>query len=746
MLVPQGFDQPLPPHPAHRPPAPIMVVNPMSGPSIVISATFTADAIEPTLAFWMRELAFDYPIRMAPYNQVFQLLLDPAGALAANRDGVNVVLVRFEDWAHAQNGAAPDLARLEADVQHFAASLKTAAQSFAAPLLVCICPASPGFAPDFQSRAEEFVASAAADLSTVHLVTPHEIDALYPVSQPHDPLGEKLGHIPYTPAYFAALGTMVARKIHAVRTPPFKVIALDCDDTLWRGICGEDGPQGVVVDPPRRALQEFILAQHAQGMLLTLCSKNNVEDVLDTFRLHPEMPLRMDHFAAWRVNWSPKAANLAALAEELELGLDSFILVDDNPRECREVEASYPQVLTLALPQRDEEIPEFLRHVWAFDRLRVTEEDRARPAMYAQSLERQRAGKEAASLEDFLRNLQLEVRIAPMSPKDLARVAQLTERTNQMNFTTVRRSESDIQALLESGKAECLTVHVSDRFGSYGLAGAMIFRGGVDAISIDTFLLSCRALGRGVEHRMLAELGRIAQQRGLAAVEARFVRSLRNRPALLFLESAGLQFQSVRGEALLFRFPAEFAAAIQYEPGYRPGPAPRQAAGAAPQPATASRDGIPYARIANELRDVQQIILQIERSGADFSPRGTLVPQSSSPDPPRSDLERQLCLIWSGMLGVEPVGIYDNFFDLGGHSLLAVQLLSRLKEELGIELSLDVVYGADFTVAELAKAIELREIEMAGADRYAALLAEVESLTDEEVRELLAAEGGEAPY
>jgi len=692
----------------------------MSGPSIVISATFTADAIEPTLAFWMRELGFDYRIRIAPYNQVFQLLLDPSGALAANHDGVNVVLARFEDWSPGPG--------IEADIQTFAASLKTAAQSFPAPLLVCICPPS-------ESRMEELVAAAIADLSTVHLVTPREIAALYPVPQPHDPLGDKLGHIPYTPAYFAALGTMVARKIHALRTPPFKVIALDCDDTLWRGICGEDGPQGVVVDPPRRALQEFMLAQHAQGMLLTLCSKNNVEDVLDTFRLHPEMPLRMDHFAAWRINWSSKPANLVALAEELELGLDSFILVDDNPRECREVDAAYPQVLSLALPLHDADIPEFLHHVWAFDRLRVTEEDRARPAMYAQELERQRAEKQSASLQDFLRNLQLEVRIAPMSPKDLARVAQLTQRTNQMNLTTVRRSESDIQALLESGKAECLTVHVSDRFGSYGLAGVMIFRGGVDAILVDTFLLSCRALGRGVEHRMLSALGRIAQERGLAAVETRFVRSQRNRPALLFLESAGLQFQSVRGEALLFRFPAEFAAGIDYEPSA----APQRAAAAVRQPFEASRDGIPYARIANELRTVEQIL---EHTITENARPLTPVP----PEPPRSDLERQLCSIWSSMLNVHPVGIHDNFFDLGGHSLLAVQLLSRLREELGIEMSLEVVYGADFTVAELAKAIELREIEMAGADRYAALLAEVERLSDDEVRELLAGESGEAPY
>jgi FkbH-like protein len=713
----------------------------MPGPSIVISATFTADAVEPVLAFWMRELSFDYGIRMAPYNQVFQLLLDPAGALAANRGGIDVVLVRFEDWARVEQGAAPDLARLEADVRHFVTGLRSAAESFPAPFLVCLCPASPAFeawpaAAEFQQRMEAFVAAALDDRHSVYLLRPREIDEWYPVAQPHDPLGDKLGHIPYTPAYFAALGTALARKIHALRTPPYKVVALDCDDTLWRGICGEDGPQGVVVDPPRRALQEFMLAQHDAGMLLCLCSKNNVEDVLDTFRLHPEMVLQLDHFVSWRINWSPKSVNLAALAEELELGLDSFILVDDNPRECREVDASCPGVLCLALPAREDEIPDFLRHVWAFDRLRVTEEDRTRSEMYAQELERHRAEKQAASLEAFLKSLQLEVRIAPMSPKDLARVAQLTQRTNQMNFTTVRRSETDIQALLQSGRAECLTVHVSDRFGSYGLAGVIVFRAGTGALLIDTFLLSCRALGRGVEHRMLAALGEIARRRGLRTVEARFVRSQRNRPALLFLESVGLQFQSVRGDALLFRFPADFAANVKYEPGH-PAAAASHPPAAAPEPPRLSRNGIRYARIASELRDPEKILARVRAESG--------VPLSAAPPaaPPRTDLERRLCAIWSEMLGVPPVGIHDNFFDLGGHSLLAVQLLSRLKDELGVELSLEVVYGADFTVAELAKAIELRELEMAGADRYAALLAEVESLSDEEVRELLAKEGGE---
>ena len=343
--------------------------------------------------------------------------------------------------------------------------------------------------------------------------------------------------VPYTPVFFVALATAIARKIHAIATPPFKAIALDCDETLWAGICGEDGPRGVVVDAPRRALQEFMAERRRAGMLLALASKNNEEDVTETFRAHPEMPLRLEDFVARRVNWEPKSANLASIAEELGLGLDSFILVDDNPKECTEAQAGCPEALALPLPARAEEIPEFLKHVWAFDRARVTEEDRRRPELYAQQAERAKAERASASLEEFLASLQLEVGIAPMEPAQLARVAQLTQRTNQMNASCVRRTEAEIQALLASGEAECLTVDVKDRFGSYGLTGVIIFRCAGGALVADTFLLSCRVLGRGVEHRMVARLGEIALERGLARVEIPFVAGQRNRPAALFLES-----------------------------------------------------------------------------------------------------------------------------------------------------------------------------------------------------------------
>ena len=540
-----------------------MTFDSVSPPLLAVCATFTAEPIAKTLSFWAAELGWPMEIRFAPYNQVFQQLLDTGGLLAGNRTGVNLVLVRLEDWG---------LANLEEHAGQFLASLRTAAHALPAPLLVCVCPASPAFLADagrreLHARLEQRLTAALAAESTAHAIAMAELNELYPVAEAHDPHADDLGHVPYTAEFFAALGTLAIRKVHALRAPPFKAIVLDCDDTLWKGVCGEDGPQGVVLDPPRRALQEFMAAQQAAGMLLCLSSKNNLEDVLDTFRLNPRMPLGLDHFTAWRIGWEPKAAGIAEMAEELDLGLDSFILVDDNPKECSEVQAAHKELLALPLPADAGEIPVLLRHFWAFDHLRATAADGSRTALYKQQMERGRESRQAASLEEFLQSLQLEVRIAPLAPGELARVAQLSGRTNQMNFTTVRRSESEIQALVAGGEAECLTVHVRDRFGDYGLTGVMIFGAAGDALRIDTFLLSCRALGRGVEHRMLAALGRIAAERGIAAVEAPFVRTARNLPALLFLESVGLPFQRVDAEGRSFRFPAAVAEAIRYKPG-----------------------------------------------------------------------------------------------------------------------------------------------------------------------------------
>jgi FkbH-like protein len=721
---------------------------------VAVSATFTAEPLSLPIEFWMRRLGLDLAVKFAPYHQIFQQLLDPASLLAQNRGGINVVLVRFEDWVRYRSVELLNVETLEETVRYLVSCLRLAAESFSSPLLVSICPSSPGFleAPErasFARGAEESIATSLRGLTNVHFISPAELEALYPVSLPHDPDGDVLGHVPYTPEYFTALGSLLSRKIHALRLVPYKVIALDCDDTLWQGICGEDGPEEVI---PRGALQQFIVAQHDAGMLLCLCSKNNEEDVLETFRCHPDMPLRLEHCIAHRINWAAKSANLAALAGELQLGLDSFVFVDDNPQECAEVQSGRPEVLTLPLPADPSQIPDFLQHVWAFDRIQVTAEDKRRTELYSQRIERTRIEKQAQTLGEFIAALQLETGIAPILPHQLYRVAQLTQRTNQMNLTTVRRSEADLHALLRSGSHECLTVEVSDRFGGYGLTGAAIVEPTPDALIVDTFLLSCRVLGRGVEHRLLARLGELALEKGLRWVDVPFVPTQRNRPALLFLESVGAQYKEPSANGFRFRFPAGAAAGIAYAPASA---LPRfaaepdrsltvaalkrqqlteQRASACGLSASFAATSVDFGYIAANLRTVSQIQEQMRaetRNG---------VAHVTAAAAPRTELERQLAGMWADLLSLPSVGIHDNFFDLGGHSLLAVQLLSRVRQTFRVDLALDVVYGSAFTVAELAKVIEVSQIEQAGADRYAGILAEIEGLSDEEVRALLAQE------
>src|ERR1017187_10258027 len=591
----------------------------------------------------MRELGLPAEIRFAAYNQVFQELLDPAGLLARNAGGVNVVLVRFDDWPAA--GAA-----------EFIDAVRAAAGRISVPLIVVLCPGAVQF--------DDEVRRGVAGLPSVYLLTAAEIAELYPVAEVHDPDGNELGRVPYTPLYFVALATALARKIHAIVAPPFKVAALDCDDTLWAGICGGAGPEGVVLDAPRRWLQEFMAEHRRAGLLLLLCSKNNDEDVAATFRAHPEMPLAPGDFAARRINWDSKAGNLASLADELELGLDTFILVDDNPKEVQEVRAGAPSVLALLLPARAEEIPDFLAHVWAFDRARVTEEDRRRGDMYVQRAERARIARSSASLEDFLASLELEVGIAPMEPAQVDRVAQLTGRTNQMNATCIRRSAAEIERLSE----ECLTVHVTDRFGSYGLTGATA-SGGVFRLSgADAARVSYRVVG--------------------------------------VVDGAPIK-EEARPQAGVGRL--------------KPAP-PMQASGLplvaqTVSPANARAD---YARMASDLRTPEQILAALRATSRRRTSRRDI-------DAPRTQLERDLVALWAELLNVDAVGIHENFFELGGHSLLAVQLLSRVRQIYGVDLSLEVVYSGEFMVAELAKAIDLKEIEQAGGD-YGDLIAELDGL------------------
>ena len=670
--------------------------------TIAVAGTFTTEPVEEPLRFWLDELQIPSQIKFAPFDQVFQQLLDPASVLAGNRHGLNVLFIRLSDWlARAASPNRPPASTvgqaIKQTAHEFVRAIQTAAARGSAPILICFCPSSrlatcnPSIS-QVLAECEETLAGALRNMDGVYVTTTTELSTLYPVADFEDTAGEELGQIPYVPVFFTALATLIARRFHALRRPVVKVIALDCDQTLWDGVCGEDGPLGIRLGPPRKALQQFMRSQQEMGKLLVVCSKNDEADVGAVFDQGPAMPLTRAHFAAWRVNWRSKSENLKSIAEELKLGLDSFVFIDDNPVECAEVEANCPEVLTLQLPEDPTLIPQFLDHCWAFDQVKTTEEDRGRTAMYRQNQLRDQLQAQSMSFAEFLAQLELEVRIATADDTQLPRAAQLTQRTNQFNVTGRRRTESELRQLM--GRHEVWTVSVKDRFGDYGLVGAMIFEVAEQAIVLDSFLLSCRALGRGVEHQMLAHLGDLARQRAAHSVVIPFERLPRNQPALDFLESVGAPFK----RSQQFHFPAEFAAEIVFTPPCQaPAPAKESGTGAT-RPAGAPRKFIQCRTIALESRDVAKIHERIEARRAVRTGRREGLTE------PRSPMERQLCELWQKLLRVEKVGIEEDFFELGGHSLLAVRLFAQIEKMTGRKLPLVTLFQAP-TIAQLASVL-----------------------------------------
>ena len=574
---------------------------------------------------------------------------------------------------------------IEHAFRELVAALKAAAARNPAPFLVCMCEPSPKWASvkantNLVARMGALLADGLAGVSNIHLITPDDIDRRYPRAAAYDEQGDQLGHVPFTRTAYASLGTLLVRRLYSITHAPAKVIVLDCDNTLWKGVVGEDGPMGIEVDAPSVALQKFMVKQNEAGKLICLCSKNNAADVDEVFEKRSDMILSKDHIVRATVNWLPKSQNIQALARELNLGLDSFVFIDDSPVECAEVQARCPEVLTLRLPGNRDEIPAFLEHVWAFDQLEVTQEDAQRAALYADNLEREKFRERASSLGAFIKSLDLTATIGAPSPESLPRAAQLTQRTNQFNFTTIRRSHAELSAVCASGELRCLVTHVKDRFGDYGLVGLQLYGVSPDAITLDTMLLSCRVLGRGVEHQMLSYLGGIAQDESVAEVHVFYEPSAKNAPALRFLEAVGEDYEEARKDHTLYRFPAAYLAELTYEPPESLDETPLASPRRRPSP-TGVVDSQLISEIATDLRDPERVLEQIVKHRAHdrSADLGEYVA-------PTSELERRIAGIWKEILGIDQVGIHDNFFDVGGTSLKAVQVIAQTTRELGVEL------------------------------------------------------------
>lgn len=627
-----------------------------------VAATFTAEPLRPVLERWLHALGVAPEISFAGYNQVFQQLLDPSSLLSDNPGGLNVLLVRPRDIGIDTPQSADFAAK------DFVRALESAAARSGVPVLLLACPsASDGSTEALFAKALHHGAKSLPGLTMPDFT---RIDSLYPVDSKFDVEADEAAHVPYSPEMFAAMATFIARHCASLLRKPFKVIAVDCDNTLWSGVCGESGPLGVVIDEPCRALQRFLLERRAQGFLLCLASKNVPEDVEAVFRENPDMLIPRDAFVHAEVNWEIKSGNLRILATKLGLGLDSFLFLDDNPAEIAEVTANTPAVLALCLPENRAEIPDFLEHLWVLDRSAVTEDDAKRADFYQTEARRSELRDRASSFQEFIDGLKLEFEIIPLSAADISRASQLTQRTNQFNANPEPLDEAALAETCRGARAEL--INVRDRFGDYGTVGMLRCRLDGDRLSVEAFLLSCRALGKGVENRMLRHLGALAQQFGQREIAIQFSDTGRNRPCRDFLE--GIAGASWEGGVRLIPVDVAVDCPLLFA--------------TAPTVSGALETTLPLVdvafttRIAHHLRGVEAILAW---AVAAVRPR----PETSETFVPvQGEAEETVAAIWRTVLGLDRVGRNDRFVDLGGDSIQLVRVHAEIQRGFGRKFDL----------------------------------------------------------
>lgn len=356
---------------------------------------------------------------------------------------------------------------------------------------------------------------------------------------------------PYLPALLSDLATRLAAATRGFGTSFYKVLALDCDNTLWGGVIGEDLVDGIRLDPHDHPgnvywrVQQSISGLEKQGLLLCLCTKNNPADVEQVFRDHPAMVLRADQIAARRVNWNDKVANLQSLADELNLGLDSFIFLDDSPVEAEAVRARLPMVKMVQVPTTLADYPAAIEEIERLylaggvstDTQSKTEQYRARAAAAT-------AHVSFASHEDYLASLELEAAIHVDRPEEAPRISELSLKSNQFNLTTRRYSLGEVLALMHADNVEILSVTVRNKFGNAGLTGILTLRFDNDAAQVDNFLMSCRVLGQGVEFALWTAVLDRCRARGIDRLVAEFLPTAKNVQVRDFYDRLGLTLVS----------------------------------------------------------------------------------------------------------------------------------------------------------------------------------------------------------
>lgn len=517
---------------------------------IALLSSFTFDQLKEPLAVELFTRGVTTEFQVAGYSQYSQELLNPQSQTYTFDPTVIILAIRvediFEEFQWSFRSLDPEaIAQEQKEILETIVSLVKAvrAHSTATLLISSFAPAAEVFdgLHDSQDAGGQQAWIQVLNSEILAVTKNHPGVYLFDLDQSASMTGQLIhtdpkmwytASIPYNPDTLLALSRSYARTI-ASRHGRKKCLVLDLDNTLWGGIIGEDGLDGIALGKTYpgnvyRDIQRQIKKLADQGVILALNSKNNEADAKEVFEKHPDVVLKWDDFAATRINWNSKPQNFVELAYEINIGLDSMVFVDDNPFETQMVAESLPQVEVVQFSENPLENLRVLRSLELFDTLDLTDEDRQKSEQYKAQAKRSRMQQEMTSMEDFYRGLEMRVQLRPCDSFAVKRVAQMTQKTNQFNLTTRRYSETDIHQFCESESHHVYTVSVVDKYGDNGLAGVVICQEIDDSWRMDTFLMSCRIIGRTIETAFLSFLVAEARELGIKTLIGEYIPTAKN--------------------------------------------------------------------------------------------------------------------------------------------------------------------------------------------------------------------------
>lgn len=520
-------------------------LKPLAPYTLGVISNATTKLVTPALVGTALRTGVALNVIEAEYNQVAQEIFSDQSTLSSHK--LDAVLVAIDYRGLPLVPAVGDKAAAEKNVADCMAYIKAIAEGIqtrmSAPVILQnLAPPAESFSGSFEGRLPgtlswliarinlELDALAAVDLSILDVAS---LAANVGLANWYDTTQWNMAKLPFALNYAPIYADYVCRIIAARRGKSRRCLILDLDNTLWGGVIGDDGLEGILIgngDPTGEAhlnVQQIALTLRGRGVVLAVSSKNEDAVARKPFQEHPDMLLREEHIAVFQANWSDKASNIRAIAETLSLGLESMVFLDDNPAERMQVRSEIPEVVVPELPPDPALFGRTLLAAGYFETLSFSEEDSKRAAFYQQNAQRAQLLNQS-DMEGYLRSLNMEITFAPFNATGRARIAQLISKSNQFNLTTKRYGELEVKKFEEDPGYFTRQIRLADTFGDNGMISVIICRIASEAWEIDTWLMSCRVLGRSVEEAVLQDIIRHAKQAGAHKLIGTYIPTERN--------------------------------------------------------------------------------------------------------------------------------------------------------------------------------------------------------------------------